>query len=157
MTRNLAATSLVTVCLFFPSTASAQGRAEEEVRTTIEAFLKDLGSHNVDALPGYLAPGAVLIVARNRNRSFNNSITSSKEWLEQMRTNANPDPFVDRLSNVEVTIDADQIAYLRADFEIVRNQKVVSSGVDVFTLIRSGNEWKIAAIAYTSIPTPPLR
>jgi hypothetical protein len=44
------------------------------------------------------------------------------------------------------------LAYLRADFQVVRDGKAQSQGVDQFTLTREGGAWKIAVIAYTSMP-----
>ena len=76
---------------------------------------------------------------------------TADKWLEKMRNNPSPAPFEERLSNVEITIDSGELAYLRADFEIVQEGKVVSYGADVFTLLRSGDEWKIAALAYTNL------
>jgi hypothetical protein len=43
---------------------------------------------------------------------------------------------------------------VRADFQVVRDGSVLSSGVDQFTLVRDGSRWKIAVVAYTSIPAP---
>jgi hypothetical protein len=53
-----------------------------------------------------------------------------------------------------VTIDSDQLAYLRADFQIMRDGKAQSHGVDQFTLVREGGAWKLAVIAFTSLPLP---
>lgn len=41
---------------------------------------------------------------------------------------------------------------VRADFAIVRDTGVASRGVDFFTLIRVDERWKLASIAFTSIP-----
>ncbi len=68
-----------------------------------------------------------------------------------MKSNTEAPQFEERISNVEVTIDSGELAYLRADFEIVREGKVVTYGVDVFTLLRIGDEWKIATISYTNL------
>ena len=53
---------------------------------------------------------------------------------------------------MKITIDSDRLAYLRADFQVVRDGKALSSGVDQFTLVREPAGWKIVAIAYTSVP-----
>jgi hypothetical protein len=52
-----------------------------------------------------------------------------------------------------VTIDSDHLAYLRADFQVMRDGQAQSKGVDQFTLVREGGAWKLAVIAYTSLPT----
>ena len=69
-----------------------------------------------------------------------------------MRSNASPVIFREPLTNVTVTIDSDHLAHVRADFQIMRDGKAVSHGVDQFTLVREPSGWKFVVIAYTSIP-----
>jgi hypothetical protein len=66
--------------------------------------------------------------------------------------NPNPATFREPISNVKVTVDTHQLAHLRADLQVVRDGKAQSSGVDQFTLVREPSGWKIATIAYTSMP-----
>ena len=40
----------------------------------------------------------------------------------------------------------------RADFQVMRDGQAQSKGVDQFTLVRDGSGWKIAVVAYTSMP-----
>ena len=56
------------------------------------------------------------------------------------------------LSHVVVTIDSDHLALVRADFQIVRDGKPQSYGVDQFTLVREPSGWKFVVIAFTSMP-----
>jgi hypothetical protein len=49
-------------------------------------------------------------------------------------------------------VDSDVLAYLRGDFQVVRDGRTLSHGVDQFTLVREDGRWKTAAVAYTSIP-----
>jgi hypothetical protein len=51
-----------------------------------------------------------------------------------------------------VTIDSDHLAHVRADFQVMRDGKAQSYGVDQFTLVRDASGWKFAVIAYTSMP-----
>jgi hypothetical protein len=120
----------------------------------VDTLLKDLGNQKVDSLPGYFTPDAVLIVAREREGAFTNSVETAVKWIERMRDNPSPSLFEERISNITITIDNGQLAYLRADFEIIREGKAVSKGIDVFTLLRDGKNWKVAAIAYTNVPAP---
>jgi hypothetical protein len=60
--------------------------------------------------------------------------------------------FREPLTNVTITIDSDHLAYVRADFQVIRDGKAVSYGVDQFTLVREPSGWKFAALAYTSMP-----
>ena len=66
--------------------------------------------------------------------------------------NPNPVTFREPITNVKITIDSNQLAYVRADFKIVRDGQTQSSGVDQFTLVREPSGWKIAVVAFTSQP-----
>ena len=66
--------------------------------------------------------------------------------------NALAPPYEQPIANVKVTIDSAHLAYVRADFQVVRDGKAQSEGVDQFTLTREGGAWKIAVVAYTSQP-----
>ena len=149
MHRTLTAIVAFAFLLIVPLSVSAQ---EAEVRKTIDNLMKALGTQDVEALADYFIEEAVLIVARQRQGKWTNTVETAKQWLERMEDDPDASPFEERLSNVEVTIDSGELAYLRADFEIVRDGKVVSHGVDLFTLLRIAGEWKVAAISYTNLP-----
>jgi len=151
MTR-IYAVLVLSIFFVLPNHTSAQGTPlEKEVRTTIETLLQALGTQDIDALANLFTNDAVLIVARQRDGQFRNTVQTAEDWLEGMRQSSGT-PFEERISNIEITIDGGELAYLRANFEIVREGKVVSHGVDVFTLLHRGDRWKIAAIAYTNFP-----
>ena len=126
--------------------------SEKAVRDAVEAFLLHLGDHDWDKVGGDLTPKGIVIVARERNGEWGNTFQTTEEWLTALRRNPNPVTFREPITNVRVTIDSDQLAYLRADFQVVRDGKPQSQGVDEFTLTRQNGVWKIAAIAYTSMP-----
>ena len=71
--------------------------------------------------------------------------------MAALRRNEHFVKFREPLTNVRVTIDSNALAYLRADFQVVREGKTVSHGVDQFTLVREDGRWKLAAVAYTSM------
>jgi imidazolonepropionase-like amidohydrolase len=128
------------------------------VQEAVEAFLLHLGDHEFDKVAADLAPKSIVIVARSRPASGSaqsewvTSYQTGEEWLAALKRNPNPVTFREPLSNVTMTIDSDHLAYLRADFQTVRDGKIGSGGVDQFTLTRENGAWRIAAIAYTSLP-----
>jgi hypothetical protein len=128
------------------------------VQEAVESFLLHLGDHEFDKVAGDLAPKSIVVVARSRPASgsaqneWTNSYQTGEEWVAALKRNPNPTTFREPLANVTVTIDSEHLAYLRADFQTVRDGKVGSGGVDQFTLTRENGAWKIAAIAYTSVP-----
>jgi imidazolonepropionase-like amidohydrolase len=125
---------------------------ERAVQDAVEAFLLHLGDHEWDKVAADLAPKAIVVVTRDRNGEWVNSYQTSEEWLAALRRNPNPVTFREPIANVKVTIDSAHLAYLRADFQVVRDGKAQSQGVDQFTLAREGGAWKMAVIAYTSMP-----
>jgi SnoaL-like protein len=138
-------------------TVSAQS-AEHAVRDAVEAFLLHLGDHQFDKVAADLAPKAIVIVVRQRTAAggtqpeWSSSYQTGEEWLAVLTRNPNPITFREPITNVAVTIDSDRLAFVRADFQVVRDGEPQSHGVDEFTLVRESGGWKIAAIAYTSLP-----
>jgi imidazolonepropionase-like amidohydrolase len=136
------------------------GADAEELKAFVERFLLHLGDHDVDAVAADLAPKAIVIVARQRPSTgpepaeWTNSEQTGDEWIAAMTKNASPTIFREPLTNVIVTIDSDHLAHVRADFQVLREGKAVSHGVDQFTLVREPSGWKFTVIAYTSMPVP---
>jgi SnoaL-like domain len=132
--------------------ANAQPADRKAVQDAVEAFLLHLGDHEFDKVAGDFTPKAIIAVVRERNGEWSSNYQTGEEWVATLQKNPNPTTFREPISNVQVTIDSDRLAYLRADFQVVREGKTLSHGVDQFTLVRESAGWKIAAIAYTSIP-----
>ena len=119
----------------------------------MEAFLVHLGDGDWDKVAAQLAPKALIIVARERDGQWATTYQTGDEWLGALKKNASFTTFREPLSNVKVTIDSGALAYVRADFKILREGKVVSHGVDQFTLVKEAGAWKLAMVAYTSTAT----
>ena len=130
----------------------AQPADDQAVRDAVEGFLMRLGDGEFDKVAADLAPKALVIVSRSRDGQWANSLQTGDEWVAALKRNPSPTMFREPLTKVSVTVDSGQLAYLRADFQIVRDGKVQSHGVDQFTLIRDGGAWKLAVLAYTSLP-----
>jgi hypothetical protein len=141
--------------LAFPIAGLAQAGDEAAVRRTVEDFLERLGNHELDTLAADFAPKALIVVTRQRQGAFVNGIQTAEEWLAGLRASQNPTKFEEPITNVKVTIESGHLAHLRADFQVLRDGKAVSHGVDHFTLVREPTGWKIALIAYTSLPVTP--
>jgi hypothetical protein len=133
--------------------SGGSGGEEKAVQDAVEAFLLHLGDHDWDKVAADLAPKAIVVIARDRTGEWVNSYQTGEEWLAAARRNPNPVTFREPMANVKVTIDSAHLAYLRADFQVVRDGKAQSQGVDQFTLTRENGAWKIAVVAYTSQPT----
>lgn len=149
MRRNMLTGLLVAV---LSAAVSAQSADEKAIQDAVEAFLLHLGDGDFDKVAADMAPKAIVVVTRERDGAWSNSCQSGEEWLAGLRRSTNFSKFREPITNVHVTVDSGALAYLRADFQVVRDGKALSHGVDQFTLVRESGAWKIAAIAYTSIP-----
>jgi hypothetical protein len=154
MTRTHKSAAIFIAVFVLTIPAFAQTADEKAVQTFVEDFLLRLGDHKFDTLDADFAPKALIIVTRQRNGEWANTFQTGEEWLAAVKKNPNPTTFREPITNVNVTIDSNQLAHVRADFQVVRDGSVLSSGVDQFTLVRDGSRWKIAVVAYTSIPAP---
>jgi hypothetical protein len=133
---------------------SRSGADAKAIQDAVERFLLHLGDHEFDKVAADLAPKAIVIVTRQRDGQWANSYQTGEEWIAALKQNPNPTTFREPISNVVVTVDSDRLAYLRADFQVVRDGRALSKGVDQFTLVREAAGWKLAVIAYTSMPMP---
>ena len=126
--------------------------ARAEIQRTVESFLLHLGDHDWDKVAAALAPKAIVIVTRDRNGEWTNTYQTGEEWLAALKRNPNSVTFREPITDVKVTVDSDRLAYLRGDFQVMRDGHAQSQGVDQFTLVRESGGWKIAVVAYTSMP-----
>jgi Domain of unknown function (DUF4440) len=148
--RTLAIACSMIMALASP--ALAQPAEKKGVQDTVERFLLQLGDKEYDKVAAALAPKALVLISRQRDGQWANSFQTGEEWVAALKKNPNPTAFREPLSNVSVTVDSGRLAYLRADFQIVRDGSTQSHGVDQFTLVRDGDAWKIAVVAFTSLP-----
>jgi hypothetical protein len=147
--------NVLVVCSLFVALgahAFAQSSDKKAIQEVVERFLLHLGDREFDKVAADLAPKALVIVARDRDGQWSNSFQTGDEWVAALKRNPNPTTFREPITNVSVTIDSDRLAYLRADFQIIRDGQAQSHGVDQFTLVRDGGAWKLAVLAYTSLP-----
>jgi ketosteroid isomerase-like protein len=144
--------SLAIAASFLAAPALAQPATPKGVQDAVEAFLLHLGDHDFDKVAADLAPKAIVIIARERDGQWSNTYQTGDEWLAAVKRNPNPVTFREPITNITATVDSDELAYLRADFQVVRDGKPLSRGVDQFTLTRESGAWKIAVVAYTSMP-----
>jgi len=131
--------------------SGAPGSADE-IKALVERFLLNLGDHEVDKVAADLAPKSLIVISRERDGQWTNTEQAGDDWIAAMKRTTTPTMFREPLTNVTVTIDSDHLAHVRADFQVMRDGKAVSHGVDQFTLVRESSGWKFAVIAYTSMP-----
>jgi imidazolonepropionase-like amidohydrolase len=135
---------------FSRASGAADGATAKAIQGVIERFLLHVGDHDFDKIAAGLTPKALVLIAREANGQWANTYLTGEEWLDNLKKN--PTTFREPLENVSVTVDSDRLAHVRADFKILRDGKAVSHGVDQFTLVREASGWKVAVVAFTSLP-----
>jgi hypothetical protein len=154
--RETVTLMLIGGLLALPGRALAQtsgAGTEGAVRQAVEAFLTDLGKLDYHKVSAMLTPRALIVIVRQQQGAFATTTLSGDEWLASWWGNPDRAPFQEPLSNMRITIESEHLAHVRADFQILQNGVTTSSGVDHFTLVRDAKGWKIAAVAFTSIPS----
>jgi hypothetical protein len=141
-----------TLGIVTPVATFAQTAEHKVVQEAVEAFLLHLGDGQFDKVAADLSAKSIIVVVRQREGKFANTYETGDAWVASLTRNTNFSKFREPITNVKVTVDSDALAYLRADFQVVRDGKTLSHGVDQFTLVREDGRWKVAAVAYTSIP-----
>jgi imidazolonepropionase-like amidohydrolase len=132
--------------------ADAAGSGADDLKALVERFLLHLGDHEVDKVAADLAPKALIVISRERDGQWTNTEQAGDDWIAAMKRSTAQTMFREPLTHVTVTIDSDHLAYVRADFQVMRDGKAVSHGIDQFTLVREPSGWKFVVIAYTSMP-----
>jgi imidazolonepropionase-like amidohydrolase len=150
--RTAAAAARLSTSPIEPSGQSAAPSTSAAVQAAVEAFLQHLGDREYDRVATELAPKAIVIVTRERSGEWSTSYQTGDQWIAALKSNPNPVAFREPLTNMVVTVDSDHLAYLRADFQVMRDGAAQSHGVDQFTLVREAGGWKMAVVAYTSLP-----
>lgn len=128
---------------------------KQAVRQVVDKFLEDLGQLRIDAVAELLMPDALIGIVRKRGETMESTTTTGAAWLDRMRLAKTK--FEEPIYNVDITIDSGALAHVRADFTVNIADKIVSHGVDHFTLVKTDAGWKIASAVYTSIPGPPKK
>jgi ketosteroid isomerase-like protein len=139
-----------------PEMQARPDASRREVQLRVEEFLTKLGNRDVEGVRAMFAPKALVTVLRQQaNGTFTNTQQTGDEFMAQFAKGAGQPKFREPISNVHVSVEDGHLAFLRATFEVIRDGRVMSTGVDYFTLVREPDGWKIAAIAYTSLPGSP--
>jgi len=142
--------ALVAAVSLFPAPASAQFTEHQAARAAVERFLEVLGNRQLDQLPALFAPKATMVVVRNRDGQWSHTTSTVDEFLATLKAQATPTLFKEPLTNVTVRVEDGQLAFVRADFTVVIDGQVRSHGVDYFTLVKDGSDWKLLNASYTS-------
>lgn len=126
----------------------------DQVLQVVQGFFDAMAKSDGEALRALAVPGSQVTVAPRpgtegpvRRRMIEADVDSLK---------ANKNQLLERMWNPTVLIEG-RIAVVWTPYDIHRNGKFAHNGIDVFTLMKLTEGWKIVSIAYTIEPEPPSR
>jgi len=145
------ATAWLTI-LLLPAAALASTPVDEELHAVVDRFLVSLGEGDLDAVEAMFVPEANVGVVRFRDGAWVGSTEMFSEYMTRARERQEKNPdgarFREPIDAIRVTVESDQLAFVRAETTIYRDGREVSRPVDYFTLIRIEGEWKFLSAAY---------
>jgi len=135
------------LCCLIPA-PSIKGEASEKkiVLAQVQKFFDALAARSPDAARSVvLAEGCSFSVRDENGQTIlrNSSLKESMEGLASVR-----DDLLERMWDPTVFIH-ERIAMVWTPYDFHRNREFSHCGVDVFTLIKTEQGWRIASIVYT--------
>lgn len=134
------------------STARAPDTAQAAVLAVVQRFFDAMAARDSAACRATLAPEGQIQVLNEQADGAKLSVRGLGDFAERVATwKERP---LERIWNPTVLVDG-RIAMVWAPYDFHRDDKFSHSGIDVFTLMRSGEEWKIVSLAFTIRPHVP--
>ena len=132
--------------------ADAPAPDRTEVLAVVQRFLDALAARDPAACRATIAPEGQLQALNDLPAGPRVSYRSLGEFADRLPTwKERP---LERIWNPTVLIDG-RVATIWAPYDFHRDGKFSHSGIDVFTLMRTANEWKIVNLAFTMRPDVP--
>ncbi len=146
--------SIVGIAMLFAVLSSAWGESDEEqvVKDVVDQFLITIGGGNLDALPAMFVSNANIGTASLREGKWVASTKTFEEWLGELKAETTWTRFREPVTEFTVHIEDGQMAFVRADAQLIIEDQVVSHNIDYFTLVRDGGAWKFLSASYVARP-----
>lgn len=131
--------------LFFINVAFAQDAA---IKKTIEDFFASFHAHDTVALKKTLSPELSMHSVSERNGIARLKPESVAAFLKSIATTPADMKFEEKLLSWEIRQDG-PMAHVWTEYEFHINGKLSHSGVNSFSLVNTGDGWKIVYIVDT--------
>jgi len=140
--------------MLFAVLSSAWGESDDEqvVKDVVDQFLITLGNGDLDALPAMFVSNANIGSASLREGKWVASTKTFEEWLGELKAETTWTRFREPVTEFTVHIEDGQMAFVRADAQLIIEDQVVSHNIDYFTLVRDGGAWKFLSASYVARP-----
>ena len=132
-------------------------QAEAEVKQVIEKFLTAAGNYDADAAAELFAEQANISGASLRDGNWGGYTVNIQEFIKNIRYATNPKKYTEPVNHWTIHVDGRRLAFVRADATLYRDGQVQRHNIDYFTLIKTGEQWKILNGSYVSLPPEPAK
>ena len=136
---------LTAVLLFSLVPLIAQTADEKAAVTTAQKLFDGMAAHDAAMIRSVLLPDARLYSVRETGAA--SPSVSGADFATQIA--ANKSDLVERFTGSPDVLIKGRIAQVWGEYEFLRDGKFGHCGVDSFSLLKTGEGWKIATIVYT--------
>lgn len=126
--------------------------AKANVLAVVQRFLDALAARDTAACRATLAAEGQLQAMNDGPKGPTMSFRLLGDFADRLSTWK--EPALERIWNPTVLIQG-RLATVWAPYDFHRDGKFTHSGIDVFTLMRAGDDWKIVSLAFTMQPNVP--
>jgi hypothetical protein len=146
--------SIVGIAVLLAVLSNAWGESDDEqiVKDLVDQFLITVGKGDFDALPAMFVSNANIGTATLREGQWVASTTTFAEWLAELKAETTWTRFREPVNEFTVHIEDGQMAFVRADANLIMEGRVVSHNIDYFTLVRDNGAWRLLCASYVARP-----
>lgn len=136
---------LVTAFLLGSTLLHAQPAGESAIRAVVQRLFDGIAAHDSAMMRSTLLPDARFYSARN---DIPPTSTASDEFV--VRVSGMKNDLLERFTGPPKILVHGRTAQLWGEYEFLLDGKFTHCGVDSVSLLKTGEEWKIASVVYTA-------
>ncbi|MEN8377088.1 MAG: hypothetical protein ABFS34_16815 [Gemmatimonadota bacterium] len=141
-----AAAAILSLAPLTPATAQAPDGAEAEVLAAVQEFFDAMAARDSVAAADILIDEGVFFAVGTQDGVPGHTVSSHAAFARLV--GQLEDPIIERMWDPEVLMHG-PIAIVWAPYDLYRGDDFSHCGVDGFSLVRTPDGWKIAAIIFT--------
>jgi len=146
-------TAALAATLTLPAIAHSQTPDTEQVSSTVRAYMAAFDDQDAEAMGAFEIDGAHLLMVREGNAE-RETVTRSFPLSDANQSVANSTRDLAEPIAITAVLVEGPVAMVWADYSLFVDGTRSHCGIDIFTLLRVDDEWKIASITYSHIDAP---
>jgi len=142
---------ILAAMLTSPLAANEHPEDADSAAATIRAFMTAFDAQDEAAMSALLADGAHLVMVRETEDGTQTRSLPMADLTKSIANSAND--LAEPIAITAVMVEG-PVAMVWADFGLYVDDTRSHCGVNIFTLVRVGGEWKLATTTYSHITDP---